>query len=153
MTRAYLAACYAFAALAVTAPVHAQVGAASAGEMRESSRETDASAIPRLASEVARPRAFAALSASVGALRDSMVSRAKESIGIRYLLGGSNPLIVLPDANLPAAADALKRSRSPFADSNAWPLITAATSPIACQRLPPKRTASASPASAPDQHP
>jgi cell wall-associated NlpC family hydrolase len=82
----------AFAALAVTAPVHAQVGAASAGEMRESSRETDASAIPRLASEVARPRAFAALSASVGALRDSMVSRAKESIGIKYLLGGNNPL-------------------------------------------------------------
>jgi cell wall-associated NlpC family hydrolase len=82
----------AFAALAVTAPVHAQVGAASAGEMRESSGETDASAIPRLASEVARPRAFAALSASVGALRDSMVSRAKESIGIKYLLGGNNPL-------------------------------------------------------------
>jgi cell wall-associated NlpC family hydrolase len=82
----------AFAAFAVSAPVHAQVGAASAGEMREASRETDASAIPRLAGEIARPRAFAALSASVGALRDSMVSRAKESVGIKYLLGGNNPL-------------------------------------------------------------
>lgn len=80
------------AALAVSAPLKAQVGAASAGEMRESGRETDVSAIPRVVGEVARPRAFSALAASVGALRDSMVSRAKESIGIRYLLGGNSPL-------------------------------------------------------------
>lgn len=80
------------AALAVSAPLKAQVGAASAGEMRESVRETDVSAIPRVVGEVARPRAFSALAASVGALRDSMVSRAKESIGIRYLLGGNSPL-------------------------------------------------------------
>lgn len=80
------------AALAVGTPLKAQVGAASAGEMRPSGRETDAAAVPRLVSDVARPRAFSALSASVGALRDSMVSRAKESIGIQYLLGGNNPL-------------------------------------------------------------
>lgn len=76
----------------MSAPLKAQVGAASAGEMRESGRETDVSAVPRLVGEVARPRAFSALSASVGALRDSMVSRARESVGIRYLLGGNNPL-------------------------------------------------------------
>lgn len=80
------------AVLAVSTPLQAQVGAASAGERRPTARETDAAAVPRLVSEVARPRAFSALAASVGALRDSVVARAKESVGIRYRLGSSNPL-------------------------------------------------------------
>lgn len=48
--------------------------------------------MPRLAVDAARPRAFSGLSASVGALRDSLVSRARESIGVKYLLGGTDPL-------------------------------------------------------------
>jgi cell wall-associated NlpC family hydrolase len=78
----------AFAAL----PLQAQVGAASSGASRAGAAETNATAAPRLAVDASRPRAFAALSASMAALRDSMVTRAQESIGIKYLLGGNNPL-------------------------------------------------------------
>jgi cell wall-associated NlpC family hydrolase len=75
-----------------TTPLRAQTGATSAGATRATAAETNSAAAPRLAVDAARPRAFAALSASVGALRDSMVARAQESIGIKYLLGGNNPL-------------------------------------------------------------
>lgn len=68
------------------------MGATSAGEARVTAAETNAAAAPRLAGELNRPRAFSALTASVVALRDSMVARAQESIGIKYLLGGNNPL-------------------------------------------------------------
>ncbi len=82
----------AVAVLVAASPVRAQIGAASAGDTRATAAETNSTAAPRLAVDAARPRAFAALSASVGALRDSMVARAQESIGIKYLLGGNNPL-------------------------------------------------------------
>jgi cell wall-associated NlpC family hydrolase len=84
------------ALVAVATPLSAQVGASSdAGERRVRAAETAATALPRLAGEVARPRAFAGLAASVSALRDSLVSRARESVGIKYLLGGNNPLVGL----------------------------------------------------------
>jgi cell wall-associated NlpC family hydrolase len=80
------------ALVSAAAPLQAQVGAASAGEARVGAAETHAGAAPRLAVDANRPRAFAALSASVVALRDSMVARAQESVGIKYLLGGTSPL-------------------------------------------------------------
>jgi cell wall-associated NlpC family hydrolase len=80
------------AAVAGAAPVRAQVGASSSGELRTAGLDTDAAAVPHVVGELARPRAFSALSASVVALRDSLVSRARESVGIKYLLGSSNPL-------------------------------------------------------------
>lgn len=83
---------FALAALAAAAPLSAQSGASSAGDSRPSLSETNASAAPRLAVDAERPRAFAGLAASVGALRDSLVSRARESIGIKYVFGGNDPL-------------------------------------------------------------
>ncbi len=53
--------------------------------------ETNASAAPRAAVDAARPRAFAGLAASVSALRDSVVTRAQSALGIRYILGGTDP--------------------------------------------------------------
>ncbi len=80
-------------AVFVTAPAaRAQSGAATSGASAVSAAETNASAAPRLAVDVERPRAFAGFTASVAALRDSLVSRARESIGIRYIFGGTDPL-------------------------------------------------------------
>lgn len=78
------------------APLRAQVGASSdAGERPVRAEASTNAAVPRIAGELTRPRAFAGLAASVGALRDSLVSKARESIGIKYLLGGNNPLVGL----------------------------------------------------------
>lgn len=83
---------FALAALAAASPLSAQSGASSAGDSRPSLFETNASAAPRLAVDAERPRAFAGLAVSVGALRDSLVSRARQSIGIKYVFGGNDPL-------------------------------------------------------------
>jgi cell wall-associated NlpC family hydrolase len=85
------------AALVVAAaPARGQTGAATdAGERRVRVEESTAAGLPRLAGEVTRPRAFAGLAASVSALRDSLVSKARESIGIKYIFGGNNPLVGL----------------------------------------------------------
>lgn len=98
MTRRFRRLLAALTALVVvSAPVRAQGGAASdAGERRVRLEESTAAGLPRLAGgEVVRPRAFAGLSASVSALRDSLVSKARESLGIRYIFGGNNPLVGL----------------------------------------------------------
>ncbi|HMS02775.1 MAG TPA: C40 family peptidase, partial [Gemmatimonadaceae bacterium] len=85
------------AALVVAAaPARGQTGAATdAGERRVRAEESTAAGLPRLAGEVTRPRAFSGLAASVSALRDSLVSKARESIGIKYIFGGNNPLVGL----------------------------------------------------------
>ncbi len=88
----FAATAFALAALVAPASAFAQVGASSAGESRPNAAETNTSAMPRLAVDAARPRAFSGLAASVGALRDSLVSRARESIGIKYVFGGTDPL-------------------------------------------------------------
>jgi cell wall-associated NlpC family hydrolase len=80
-------------AVSVTAAsASAQSGAAPSGAARPSARETDGSAAPRIAVDTERPRAFSALGTSLFALRDSLVTRARESIGIRYIFGGTDPL-------------------------------------------------------------
>jgi cell wall-associated NlpC family hydrolase len=56
-----------------------------------SAAETNLSAMPKAAIDLARPRAFTALAASVTALRDSVVARARGAMGIRYVLGGNDP--------------------------------------------------------------
>ncbi len=89
LTRPALAV--ALAAAVVTTPLDAQVGASSAGDSRPDAFETNNAAAPRLAVDAARPRAFAGLTASVGALRDSLVSRARENLGVKYVLGGNDP--------------------------------------------------------------
>lgn len=71
--------------------VQAQTGAASSGESRAAALETAIDAMPRLAVDAARPRAFSALAASVSALRDSVVAKAQSALGIKYLLGGNDP--------------------------------------------------------------
>ena len=87
-----LISCALFAAVALSATVaEAQTGAATSGASRATAAETASGAAPRLAVDAARPRAFSAFGASVAALRDSLVSRARESVGIRYLLGGTDP--------------------------------------------------------------
>jgi len=88
----FVATAFALAALVAPAAAYAQVGASSAGSSRPDAAATNMSAMPRLAVDAARPRAFAGLAASVGALRDSLVSRARESVGIKYVLGGTDPL-------------------------------------------------------------
>ncbi len=80
------------AVLATAPAVQAQSGAATSGASAVTAAETSASAAPRMAVDANRPRAFSGFSASVGALRDSLVSRARESIGIRYIFGGTDPL-------------------------------------------------------------
>jgi cell wall-associated NlpC family hydrolase len=91
-----LATVLAVASAAAGAPLSAQVGAsAEAGERGIRPAESTAAGLPQLAGELVRPRAFAGLAASVAALRDSLVARGREAIGIRYLLGGSNPLVGL----------------------------------------------------------
>jgi len=79
------------AVLSLASRAQAQVGAASSGATRATASETAADAMPRLAVDAARPRAFAALAASVSALRDSLVVKAQGALGIKYLLGGNDP--------------------------------------------------------------
>lgn len=54
---------------------------------------TDASALPRGLTEFERPKAFSAFSASLAALRATLVTRAQETLGVRYKLGGTSPSI------------------------------------------------------------
>lgn len=84
-----LAAC---AVLLTASPAQAQSGAATSGSNAPTAADTRSDAMPRLGVDAARPRAFAGFSASFSALRDSLVSRARESIGIRYIFGGTDPL-------------------------------------------------------------
>ena len=79
------------AVLGLATRAQAQVGASSSGVTRASASETAVGAMPRLAVDAARPRAFSALAASVSALRDSLVVKAQGALGIKYLLGRSDP--------------------------------------------------------------
>jgi len=79
------------AVLGLATRAQAQVGASSSGVTRASASETAVGAMPRLAVDAARPRAFSALAASVSALRDSLVVKAQGALGIKYLLGSSDP--------------------------------------------------------------
>ena len=79
-------------ATAVLGPVdRVQAQASSSGTTRAAEAETLADALPRVAVDGVRPRAFSALAASVSALRDSVVARAQGALGIKYLLGGNDP--------------------------------------------------------------
>lgn len=118
----------ALASLLVTplALATAQSGAASSGASAVSASETTESLAPKIAGADARTRSFAGFSASVSALRDSLVSRARSSIGIRYIFGGTDPLRGLDcsalirhvlsafDIDLPRTADEQARMGRPI---------------------------------------
>lgn len=79
------------------APLHAQrgaatdAGAAHAGNVK--GEDAGASALPRGLTEFERPKAFSAFSASLAALRDTLVTRAQATLGVRYKLGGASPSV------------------------------------------------------------
>jgi cell wall-associated NlpC family hydrolase len=75
---------------------HAQRGAstdAGVAGTTNTAATTDATALPRGLSEFERPKAFTAFSASLAALRDTLVTRAQETLGVKYKLGGTSPSI------------------------------------------------------------
>jgi cell wall-associated NlpC family hydrolase len=81
-------------AAALLLPTHellAQSGASSSGGAPVVAGETGTLIAPKMAGGDARTRSFAGFSASVSALRDSLVARARSSIGIRYIFGGTDP--------------------------------------------------------------